>query len=276
MSSPATVLSKLAPNRSDRLAGMTESNHTRINRVLWNRDADDYQRRNAPQIRRQAFTGDIAWGLWGIPESRLRVLGEVAGKDVLELGCGGAQWSTALARRGARPVGLDLSERQLGHARRLQRETGVRFPLVHADAEQVPLGDASFDIVFADHGAFSFADPNRTVPESARVLRHGGLLAFSRISPIYDMAAPVDADHAGDRLVYDYFGRHRTDMPDGTVEFALPFGAWIRLFREYGLVVEDLIEPRPDPDATSTYRDADDLAWSRRWPSECSWRVRKP
>jgi len=41
MSSPATVPSKLAPNRSDRLTGMTESNHTRINRLLWNRDVDD-------------------------------------------------------------------------------------------------------------------------------------------------------------------------------------------------------------------------------------------
>ena len=93
---------------------MTESNHTRINRVPWNRDADDYQRRNAPQIRRQAFTGDIAWGLWGIPESRLRVLGEVAGKDVLELGCGApsGRWRWPAARL----VGLDLSERQPGHA----------------------------------------------------------------------------------------------------------------------------------------------------------------
>jgi SAM-dependent methyltransferase len=255
---------------------MSEHNHTRVNRVLWNRDADDYQRRNASQIREQAFTGDIAWGLWAIPESRLGVLGEVAGKDILELGCGGAQWSAALARRGARPVGLDISERQLGHARRLQQETGVRFPLVHADAERVPLRDGRFDIVFADHGAFSFADPYRTVPESARLLRAGGLLAFNHISPIYQIAAPVEADHAGDRLVYDYFGRHRTELPDGSVEFGLPYGGWIRLFRACGLVVEDLLEPRPGPDAASTYRDAGDLAWSRRWPSECIWRVRKP
>jgi SAM-dependent methyltransferase len=249
--------------------------HIHHNRLWWNRDADDYQRRNAPQIRRQAFTGDIAWGLWAIPESQLGVLGEVAGKDVLELGCGGGQWSMALARRGARPVGLDLSERQLGHARRLQDETGVRFPLVQGDAERVPLRDGRFDIVFADHGAFSFADPYRTVPEAARLLRPGGLLAFNHSSPIYQIAAPVDADHAADRLVYDYFGLHRIEVPGGTVEFDLPYGAWIRLFRDCGLVVEDLIEPRPGPLTVSTYRDADDLAWSQRWPSECIWRTRK-
>jgi SAM-dependent methyltransferase len=249
--------------------------HVRSNRRRWNQDADDYQRRNAPQIGQQAFTGDIAWGIWGIPESRLNMLGDVAGKDVLELGCGGGQWSMALARRGAWPVGLDLSERQLEHARRLQHATGIAFPLVQGNAEQVPLRDGCFDIVFADHGAFSFADPYRTVPEAARVLRPGGLLAFSHTSPLYEITTPVASDHAGQRLVRNYFKLHRMEQPDGRVEFDLPYGAWIRVFRDSGLEVLDLIEPRPEPDATSTYRDARDLAWSRRWPSELIWRARK-
>jgi ubiquinone/menaquinone biosynthesis C-methylase UbiE len=162
--------------------------HVRANRRLWNEDADDYQRRNAPQIRDQAFTGHLAWGTWNIPESELGVLGEVAGKDILEFGCGGAQWSTALARNGARPVGFDLSERQLDHAVALREETGITIPLVQADAERAPFRDASFDVVFADYGAFCFADPYRTVPEAARVLRPGGLLAFSHMSPFYDIA----------------------------------------------------------------------------------------
>ena len=85
---------------------MTEGAHVRVNRRLWNEDADDYQRRNAPQIRDQAFTGHSP-GAPGIPESELGVLGDVAGKDMLEFGCGGAQWSTALARTGL-PVGFDL------------------------------------------------------------------------------------------------------------------------------------------------------------------------
>jgi SAM-dependent methyltransferase len=249
--------------------------HIRVNRALWNQDADDYQRRNASQIRGQAFTGDVTWGLWAIPESRLQVLGDVEGRQILELGCGGAQWSTALTRRGARPVGLDLSERQLEHARRLQRETGIRFPLVHADAQRVPFADRSFDVVFADHGAFSFADPYRTVPEAARVLRDGGLLAFSHTSPIRELVTPSDSSHAGERLVRNYFGLHRMAFPDSPVEFDLPYGAWVRLFRRCGLVVEDLIEPQPPPDAVSTYGDARDLAWSRRWPSESIWRLRK-
>ena len=108
----------------------------------------------------------------------------------------------------------------------------------------MPLPDASFDIVFCDHGAMTFADPYRTVPEASRLLRPGGLFAFSHHTPIESIAWPLDADRVGDRLVVDYFGMHRLD--DGeTTTFQLPYGEWIRLFHENGFVVEDLIEPRP-------------------------------
>jgi SAM-dependent methyltransferase len=254
---------------------MHDEEHVRVNRVGWDKAADEYQQIHEKQIAGQALTGDIAWGVWATPESRLNVLGDVEGKDVLEMGCGGGQWSMALARRGARPVGLDLSGRQLEHARRIMNRMAISFPLIQASAERVPLRDSSFDLVFADHGAFSFADPSRTLPEAARVLRRGGLLAFSHVSPIYAIATPVDADHAGDRLVYDYFELRRLEEATGIINFNLPYGEWIRLFREGGLVVEDLIEPRPEIGAESTYRDAQDASWSRRWPSECIWRARK-
>ena len=253
---------------------MADQGHQHRNRARWNQTADDYQVRNATQIRDQAFTGDVAWGLWAIPESQLHVLGDVGGKDVLEVGCGGAQWSTALARHGARPVGLDLSERQLAHARRLRHETGVPFPLVQASGEQLPFADTSFDVVFADHGAFSFADPDRTIPEAARVLRPGGLLAFSHTSHIFEIASPDHAEHATDRLVHDYFDCLEVEA-DGMVHFSLPYSAWTALFHANGLVVEELIEPRPGPDAASTYRDDQDRDWARHWPSESIWRARK-
>jgi len=254
---------------SDDLPGLTE--HAARNRDAWDATSDEYQEQHGRQL---ADSGGLAWGTSQIPESELRVLGDVAGKDILELGCGAAQWSIALAQHGARPVGLDLSERQLEHARRLMAEAGVDFPLIWGSAEAVPLPDASFDIVFCDHGAMTFADPYRTVPEAARLLRPGGLFAFSHGSPIESICWPLDADEVGDRLVLDYFGMHAIDDHE-TISFQLPYGEWIRLFRANGFVIEDLIEPRPGPDATSTYRSASALAWSRRWPSESIWRLRR-
>jgi SAM-dependent methyltransferase len=261
---PASDPPKVAPPD----AGLSE--HARRNRAAWNADADDYQARHGRDLAGEGK----AWGTWGLPESELHVLGEVAGRDVLELGCGAAQGSIDLARAGARPVGLDLSEGQLAHARRLLVQAGVHVPLVQASAEAVPLADASFDIVFCDHGAMNFADPYRTVPEVARLLRPGGLFAFCHLSPIADLCWPDEADRAGDRLVRDYFGMHQIDAVDEVV-FQLPYGEWIRLFRANGLEILDLIEPRPAADAVSSYRDDEDRAWARRWPAECIWRLRR-
>jgi SAM-dependent methyltransferase len=251
------------------------SDHVAANRAAWDAYAEEYQRLNEPQISAQMASGDIAWGVWGIPESELQVLGDVAGLDVLELGCGAAQWTIALVRRGARPVGLDLSGQQLRHARENRDAAGLRFPLVQASGERVPLADASFDVVFADYGAFHFADPYRTIPESSRLLRLGGLLAFTAIAPLLDLVGEDEHEHATDRLQRDYFGLHRIEEPSGMISFNLPYGEWFRLLRTSGFEVLDLIETRPPAEGTSTYRDATDRAWSRRWPAEILWRARK-
>jgi len=153
-------------------------------------------------------------------------------------------------------------------------EAGVDFPLVHATAEAVPLPDDSFDIVFCDYGGMTFGDPYATVPEAARLLRLGGLLAFCGATPIVQMCYPDDSDHPGDRLLRDYFSMWALPF-EGYVDYMLPYGAWIRLFRAHGFVVEDLIELRPAPGATSSFRDDADRDWYRHWPGEQIWRVRK-
>jgi SAM-dependent methyltransferase len=211
--------------------------------------------------------------VWQIPEAELAVLGDVAGLDVLELGCGAAQWSISLAGLGARPVGLDLSARQLEHARSAMDQAGVEFPLVEANAEKVPLRDGTFDIVFCDHGAFNFADPRRLVPESARLLRAGGLLAFSLTSPILDIFWNEEREEVDERPQNDYFELCRFEDEEG-VNFQLRYGEWIRLFRANGLAVEDLIELRPAPDAQTSY-DLVTLEWARRLPAENIWKARK-
>jgi SAM-dependent methyltransferase len=214
--------------------------------------------------------------MWQLPESELQVLGDVAGKDVLELGCGAAQWAILLAGRGARMVGLDNSARQLEHARALMAAAGVDFPLVHSSAEQVPLPDASFDVVFCDHGAMTFSDPYLTVPEAARLLRPGGLFAFSHSTPLALLCWSAETETVERRFQRGYFGMHRFDeLDDEPVEFNLPYGEWIRLFRSSGLRVEGLIEVRPPEGAESTYRSPEESEWARSWPMEEIWRCVK-
>jgi SAM-dependent methyltransferase len=242
-----------------------------LNRAAWDRISDDYQARNAAFIGRK---DEPRWGMWQLPDSEIGIIGDVAGKDVLEFGCGAAQWSILLAGVGARVVGLDNSARQLEHARENMAVAGLDFPLVHAAAEDVPLADASFDVVFCDHGAMTFADPHRTVPEASRLLRPGGLFAFSHVTPI--SMCCWEGEKIVARLADPYFGMHRfDDEPGEPTEFNLPYGEWIRLFRENGLSVEALVEVRPPEGAQSTYRTAEETDWARSWPMEEIWRCRK-
>lgn len=242
------------------------------NRAFWDASADEYQ---AVQGHQLDAVG-AGWGVWQIPEAELGILGEVDGRDVLELGCGAAQFGIELARRGARVIGLDVSQRQLDHAARRVTEAGVAVGLIHASADEVPLPSDSVDIVFGDHGAMGFADPYRTVPEVARLLRDGGLLAFSMFTPLAEACWPGGADGPVERLANDYFGMHRVDLGHADhVEFQLPYGEWIRLFVTNGFIVEDLVELRPGPAATSTYIGEDAHGWARRWPLEHAWKVRR-
>jgi len=246
------------------------TDHARKNAERWEKQSDDYEARHSTQLAENS----MAWGCWSIPEAQLHVLGNVEGKDVLELGCGAARWSIALAKHGACPVGLDVSARQLEHARKNMRDAGVDFPLVRSSAESVPLSDASFDIVFCDHGAMTFCDPLRTVPEASRLLRQNGLLAFSAATALLNVCWNESADRVDDRLHANYFEQRRFEDAD-TVNFSLPHGEWIALFRKNGFVIEDLIELRPPENATTTYTDYVPLEWARAWPAEQIWRVRK-
>jgi SAM-dependent methyltransferase len=244
-----------------------------VNRRLWDEQSDAYQQRHAEQLEK---SGGTAWGVWQIPESELQILGDVAGLDVLEFGCGAAQWAIALSRQGARMTGLDNSARQLEHARELMSAAGVDFPLIHASAEATGLPEEGFDIVFCDYGAMTFADPRLTIPEAARLLRPGGLFAFSVNTPIIDLAWPAGAEHPGDRLVLNYWEEiQRIEPPGEPIGFQLPYGEWIALFVAHGFDVEALLELRPAPDALSSYRDESDREWARRWPMEQIWRVRR-
>ena len=240
------------------------------NRTAWDAHSAEYQATHAGDL---AVEGGEAWGVWRIPERDLQILGDVAGLDVLELGCGGAQWSIALAKRGARATGLDNSAEQLAHARDAVARSGFDVTLVHARAEETGLPAESFDVVFCDYGAFSFADTATLIRESARLLRPGGLLAWLWGTAILEACWPVDAEHPGTELVRDMFGMGRFHA-DGMDSFMQPHSTTFRQLRDAGFTVENLLEPRPPADATSSYRNADELAWARRWPMEEAWRAR--
>ena len=137
---------------------MSSSDDLKRNIEVWTQSNADYTDASAHEAWARE---EITWGVWEIPESELEILGDVTGLDAVELGCGTAYFSAWLAKRGARVVGVDPTPAQLETARRMQVEFGLEFRLVEAPGEQVPLPDASFDLVHSEYGAAIWADPYR-------------------------------------------------------------------------------------------------------------------
>ena len=218
------------------------------------------------------------WGAWRVPEAQVGMLaGALDGRDTIELGCGTGYVSAWLARRGARPVGIDISQTQLETARRLQAEFGIDFLLLEGNAEQVPCPDGSFDFAISEYGASIWCDPYAWIPEAARLLRPGGRLVFLVNSALAMLCAPDDADQPlSQRLLRPYFGMHRLEWPDdGCVEFNLPHGERIALLHSSGFEIEELVEIRPPDGSTNVYRPNDSLEWAQKWPCEEVWKVRR-
>jgi SAM-dependent methyltransferase len=225
--------------------------------------------------RRSWASDEPSWGIWPVLERDVGVLPDVADKDVVELGCGTAYWSSWLARRGARVVGVDPTPAQLARARGFQAEFGLNFPLVEAAAEEVPLDDASFDLAFSEYGASIWADPYLWIPEAARLLRPGGQLLFLCNSTLVILCSPDSEDPATESLQRPQFGMHRFDQWEG-VEFHLAHGDWLRLLRANAFEIEDLIELQAPANAeTHPHYGYVSAEWGRSWPAEEIWLARK-
>jgi SAM-dependent methyltransferase len=246
--------------------------YVRRNVTNWTRSNAEYTDAAAAGAWAQQ---EITWGVFGATESQLKLLGEVSGLDVVELGCGTAYFSAWLARRGARVVGVDPTPAQLETARRLQRETGIEFPLIEATGEDVPLPDASFDLVHSEYGASIWADPYEWIPEAARLLRPRGRLIFVRNATVAVLCTTMDG--VGEHLVRPQLHLHRIEWPDtGEVEFQLGHGDWIDLLHANGFEIERLVELFAPPAAeTHSYYSYVTADWARKWPAEEIWVARK-
>ncbi|MBW8088918.1 MULTISPECIES: class I SAM-dependent methyltransferase [Streptomyces] len=246
---PSTTGEAAEPTATRRIADDTES--SRASRGWWDRNADEYQEEHG------AFLGDdrFVWGPEGLDEAEAGLLGPaeaLKGRDVLEVGAGAAQCARWLAAQGARPVALDLSYRQLRHARRIDAEAaasgGPGVALVQADATALPFRDGSFDLACSAYGAVPFvAEPVRVMREVRRVLRPGGRWVFAVTHPIR-WAFPDEPGPEGLSVAASYFDRTPYVEQDESgravyVEHHRTLGDRVRDVVAGGFRLVDLVEP---------------------------------
>lgn len=180
-------------------------------------------------------------------ESDLRLCGDVKGKRILELGCGGAQCSIAFAKQGAVAIGVDFSTEQLAFAKRLCDREEVKVELHHADLADLAFIRAdSIDLVFSAF-AFGFVeDLNRVFRQVHRVLKQQAPLVFSLPHPCYDL---IDDDDELPLLVRrSYFDRSPIDYEWNGIAFTDYHHTFADIFT--GLTranfrVDTIVEPEP-------------------------------
>jgi SAM-dependent methyltransferase len=223
---------------------VSEAETLRANRRDWDVYADEYQATHGE------FLGDVRfiWSPEGVDEADAGVLGDVAGRDVLEIGCGAAQCARWLTTRGARAVGVDVSHRQLQHGRRIDLDTSIVVPTVCGTATALPFADGSFDVAFSAFGALQFVyDAAAAVAEVARVLRPGGRFAFSVTHPIR-WSMPDDPTAEGLVVTSSYWDRTPYVEQDsaGHVTYAehhRTVGDWVGILAGAGFRRDPLKEP---------------------------------
>lgn len=213
------------------------------NRRDWDATADAYQAEHGE------FLGDVAftWSPEGLDEASARLLGDVRGRSVLEVGCGAGQCARWLTIQGATVAGLDLSLRQLQHSHRIDASTGTQVPVVCATATSLPFADRSFDAACSAFGALPFvAEPAAVMTEVARVLRPGGRWVFSVVHPMR-WGFPDDPTEQGLTMQRSYFDRtpyvETVDGRPSYVEHHHTVGDWVRALVHAGFELRDIIEP---------------------------------
>ena len=167
---------------------MSHAEDVQRNREVWTKANAEYTDAKARESwARTRSTGGCSPARVG----DLNALGDVDGKDVVELGCGTAYFGAWLVKRGARVTGVDPTPAQLETAPAHEREFNLPMELIEASAEDVPLPDASFDLAVSEYGASIWADPELWIAEAARLLRPGGRLAFLVNSTCRSSARPM-------------------------------------------------------------------------------------
>ena len=186
---------------------------------------------------------DIHYGPSAPNEDELRLLGDLQGKTVLELGCGGAQCSVAMAKRGAKVTGVDFSSEQLNFARELAKQNDVEVKLLEQDITDLsPIDTASQDIVFSAFVLLYIEDRKRVLEEAFRVLKPNGLFVFSTEHPMYRKVDPdtlsLRESYFVDSTLVDDWGKFGK-----TNYYPYTIADLFNLLVDAGFRVERVIEP---------------------------------
>ena len=213
----------------------------------WNKISKAYQENIRVSLE------DVHYGPISPGERELRLLGNVKGKDVLEIGCGGGQNSIVLAKWGAKSAGFDISEEQIKRARKLAKEQKVKVTFYLGNMENMDMfPDGNFDIVLSSCAIGYSENYGQTFREAFRVLRRRGIFVFCVVHPIANRGRAI---RYGKRKLWgigNYFDRRRRIWTWKIGGKTARFYGYHRTLQDHfnslvsvGFTVERILEPEP-------------------------------
>lgn len=184
------------------------------NQESWDKISRPYQEEKRISLE------DVHYGPVAPGEKEFGFLGDVSGKKILEIGCGGGQNSIVLTKWGAEVIGLDISENQLEFARKLAKKEGVNVEFIQGKMEDLSrFEDETFDVTISSHAIGYASDLNAVFMETARVLKPNGFLVFCFEHPLWLIVGPA-LEERDLKQIRSYFDKTRDvwDWPcfDGT------------------------------------------------------------
>lgn len=215
-------------------------------REWWNAWAHQFQE----EYGGEEIEVGIDWGPGAPKDDDMGLLGDVEGKTAIELGCGGAQFGIAVAKRGADVTGVDISAEQLTYARAHAAEHGQDIEFINSSVTDLSmLSDATYDLAFS---AFAFQwvnDLEECFQEAYRILKPEGKLVFSVDHPYYKLVDPetqtCERSYFDDAPRRQYSEKFDAEM----VIYRRRLSETVNLLHETGFQAEELREPgSDDPD----------------------------
>lgn len=222
----------------------------------------------------------------------LRMLPPVAGLEGLDVGCGEGANTRAVAQRGARMTGIDVSSIFIDHASSHESKEELGIEYLVASATELPFSAGEFDFVMSTMCLMDVPDLPKVIAEIYRVTSSGGFLQFSIMHPCFSTPAFkwVHNDD-GDRIAVEagnYFDE-RVSIDEWTFTAAPPeissqfkhfrvahfhrtLTSWISLLLATGFTLEALNEPKADDEVIAKYPA---LSYARLLPLFIHMRWRK-
>lgn len=227
------------------------------NRAAWDMVSAGYQ------AKHRLKTDAAHYGMRMPTENDLRLLGDVRGLRILEIGCGGGQCSIAFAKQGASVTGIDQSQMQLAYARGLAEEEGAQVEFLEGDITTLPqVKSGSQDAVFSAHALTYVEDIATCFGEVARVLRTGGVFVFSVVHPVVAMMSERDRLRV-EKPYWQAYSEWEWGEGSGIWmrDWTRTVEEWFGHLRTAGFVVDRVLEPK-------MLAEAHDESWDDSFPYE--------